>query len=181
MYQARLYATAILNDKRMVDEVGCSPDFTLSLINQLPEHHALLHFKIRWWWRGSAGGRRGWRDLWELIHEFFMSMKKRQTDGGMVLDSILLSPRRRYVCYQERHFITAWSGNFTPFTASLLNLEAVCLSYYKTSFSFYGIQCYLLDLLWSWLILSCLDLKRFYSRLRRASVYYIKATTRGME
>jgi hypothetical protein len=40
-----LCAIATQTDRRMV-EAGCSPDFTLLLINQLPERYTLLHFKI---------------------------------------------------------------------------------------------------------------------------------------
>ena len=74
-----------------------------------------------------------------------MSMKKRQTDGGVLLIRYFYLQRRmRYVCYQERNVKTARGRNFTPFMATRFILVAV--NYYKTPFCFHDMRCDLLKL-----------------------------------
>jgi len=114
-----------------------------------------------------------------------MSMKKRQTDCGMLLDSLFLSPKKmRYVCYQERHVKTARSRNFTPFVAAHIILVAALIilvaavNYYKTPFCFHDMRCDLLKLFINPTILFLLVLKHFYLRQPCVAVYCDSSHTR---
>jgi hypothetical protein len=80
----------------------------------------------------------------------------------MLLDFILLSPERRYVCYQETHVKTACSRSFTLSGAAAFILQEV--NYNVASFYFPDMRCDLLNFFCFIFLalLSCFVLKFFF-------------------